>query len=198
MVAFTTTLTTVTQAMERRVIERTETLEARMPAKIAAVTQQHVSYEARLIKLETQIEAMMDLLRKTASEQAEATQSWANDAGKAAAPPASFPSFNGSFLSPHSSFSHCCDSSQPMIVLDCSNAPDRSNDVVQLKAATDGTLANHEATKHVRCTGVQRRGGAEHRVKCIFESEEHAQLVRAHPAWLQAPRFADAHMLMEW
>lgn len=56
-VAFTTTLTIGIQAMERRMIERIESLKARMiaeiAAKIAAVTQQHESYEARLTKLET-------------------------------------------------------------------------------------------------------------------------------------------------
>ncbi|KAK5073284.1 hypothetical protein LTR70_010418 [Exophiala xenobiotica] len=188
------------QAMETRLVERM----AQTEAKIVAITEQNESYATRLTEPETQMTIMMDLLRKTASEQAKATQSWANVAARAItaptatpSPPASFPSVTSSSLNPHSSISHNSDGSQPMIIVDLSNTPERSNDIPQLKTIATEALKKHEATRGVRCTGVQKRGGGEHRIKCIFESEEHARLARAHPAWLQESRFGGARILGE-
>ena len=209
MMAFTAAFTTAMHAMETRIMAAIDAKMAEMmaqtEAKINGTTEHNENCVARLDQLESQMDAMMDLLRKTASEQAKATQSWANVAAKAAipptnvtpSPPASSPSLNSSSLNPRSSISRGSDAPQPIVVLDLSGTSDRSNDVVQLKAMANEALGKHEATKAVRCTGVQKRGGGEHRIKCIFESEEHARIARAHPAWLQTPRFVGARMLGE-
>ncbi|KAK5067142.1 hypothetical protein LTR70_010793 [Exophiala xenobiotica] len=94
--AITTAFTTAMQAMETRLVERMALTEA----KIVAITEQNESYATRLTELETQMTAMMDLLRKTASEQAKATQSCAYIAARAVTPPTATPSPPASFPSP--------------------------------------------------------------------------------------------------
>lgn len=135
------------------------------------------------------------------------TQSWAQVAAGAAAPPTSSPTPPGSrpslssgTMNPHSSASQASQASilsPTAIILDLSRTKDRTADFPQLKEKINGALDKHEATKGVRCTGLQRRAGGEDRVKISFQSEEAARKARQHDQWLKEPRFSDARMLGE-
>ena len=157
------------------------------------------SLNTRVTTLEAQNEALLEVVRKTATEQAKVTQSWAQIAAKSPAPPAtspsppaSSPSVPSGSLNPHSSISQTSNVSRSAIILDLSRTAVRSTDFGQLKDTIGKALKDQDQTKDIQCTGLQRRAGAEHQVKVTFESEEQARRVRKYDHWLQTSRFKDA------
>lgn len=183
----TSTLVTAIQAMEAKIAELVKQNEARVEeiikhceTKVEDISKRYETQVTEAKRLEGQIAAMMELLRKTASRQAKTTQSWAKVVARAASqpsdnltPPTSSPSIRTSSVSLDSSALNTINEARSAIILDLLNTTEKSNEIAQLKTAMNEALKKHEGTKETRCTGVQKRADGEHRIKLIFTSEEH-------------------------
>jgi len=173
-------------------------------ARITELVQVVQHNETRIAKLETQNQTLLDMMTKSANEQVKMTQSWAQVAARAPAPPTSSPTPPGSSpslpngpMNPHSSVSQTSLVSRSAIILDLARTTDRTSDFPQLKDKINAALRKHEATKEVRCTGLQRRAGGEDQVKITLASEEAARQARQNEQWLREPRFHEARILGE-
>ena len=158
----------------------------------------------RIVSLETQNQRLMEMVKNSANEQVKMTQTWAQVVASAPASgntspttPSSQPSLPRSSVNPSSSASQPSHLSQNAILIDLSRTDAHVSDIMQLKAKVNDALAQHDATKEVVCTGVQRRAGGEDRVKLSFPSPEMAKKARQHDQWLHEGRFGPARMLGE-
>jgi hypothetical protein len=165
-----------------QVVQQNETKIAMLGQQNEALLQAVKQNEARIAALETQSQTLIEMMKKSANEQVKITQSWAQVAAGAPAPPTSSPTPPGSrpsllsgTMNLRSSASQTSILSPSAIILDLSRTKDRTADFPQLKEKINGALDKHEATKGVRCTGLQRRVGGEDRVKISFQSEDAAK-----------------------
>lgn len=183
-------------------IQNYESTTQKYQSKIEELVQIGQKNESRVMALEAQNQSMMDLIKNSANEQVKITRSWAQVVAGAAAPsnsapmaPASRPSLSSGSLNPHSSASQPSTVARSAILIDLGRTSERMADFTQLKDKINEALKQHESTKEVTCTGVQRRAGGEDQVKVSFTSEEMAQSARQHNQWLQEGRFRDSRML---
>ena len=194
------TRTTKLEKQNEALLQAVQQYEARITELVQVV--QH--NETRIAKLETQNQTLLDMMKKNANEQVKITQSWAQVAARAPSPPTSSPtpprsspSLPSGPMNPHSSVSQSSMLSRSAIILDLSRTGNRANDFAQLKERINEVLSKQDATKEVRCTGLQRRVGGEDQVKITFATEEAARQARQHDQWLQEPRFQEARVLGE-
>jgi hypothetical protein len=105
------------------------------------------SLNTRVTTLEAQNEALLNVIRKTATEQAKVTQSWVQIAAKSPAPPASFPSVPSDSVNPHSSISQTSNVSHSAIILDLSRTAVKSTDFAQLKETIGKAVKDQDSMK---------------------------------------------------
>ena len=173
----------------------------KLETQIEILVQVAQQNETRIATLETQNHILMDLVKKSANEQVEITQSWAQVAADATTssptPPGSRPSLSSGSLNPHSSVSQPSVLSRSAIILDLARTRDRTSDFAQLREKINDALSQYVETKDLRCTGLQRRVGGEDQIKITFATEEAARKARQHNQWLREPRFCEARLLGE-
>ena len=194
------TRTTKLEKQNEVLLQAVQQYEARITELVQVV--QH--NETRIAKLETQNQTLLDMMKKNANEQVQITQSWAQVAARVPSPPTSSPtpprsspSLPSGPMNPHSSVSQSPMLSRSAIILDLSRTSNRANDFAQLQERINEALSKQDATKEVRCTGLQRRVIGEDQVKITFATEEAARQARQHDQWLQEPRFQEARLLDE-
>jgi hypothetical protein len=149
--------------------------------------------------LESQNHTLLDVVRKSATEQVKATRSWMQvlETGLHAAGTASpsAPSSQGppitQICSIHqsSSASQQGTASSPHVAIDFSTT-ERCRAILAEKPGVvrrriDDALNDHDVTKEIKCHGISRNARASNKYKLFFKDEKAVQTVTQNDAWLK-------------